>query len=77
MKIRHYHVRVLWQQFVLKADNVDALCIICVIEFIPQCLQIALHNPFSCVLASRGYGVQKRFLQILHLERQCMLFWGK
>jgi len=49
MKIRHYHVRVLWQQFVLKADNVDALCIICVIEFIQQCLRIALHDPFSCV----------------------------
>jgi len=39
MKIRHYHVRVLWQRLVLKADNVDALCIICVIEFIQQCLQ--------------------------------------
>jgi len=34
MKIRHYHVKVLWQQLVLKADNVDALCIICVIEII-------------------------------------------
>jgi len=76
MKIRHRHVRVLWQQFVLKADNVNALCIICVIEFIQQCLQIALHNPFSCVLASRGYGVQRRFLQILRLERQCMLLRG-
>jgi len=76
MKIRHYHVRVLWQQFVLKADNANALCIICVIEFIQQCLQIALHIPFSGVLASRGYGVQRRFLRILHLERQCMLLWG-
>jgi len=76
MKIQHYYVRVLWQQFVLKADNVDALCIICVIEFIQQCLQIALYNLFSCVLASRGYGVQMRFLQILRLERQCMLLWG-
>jgi len=34
MKIQHYYVRVLWQQFVLKAGNVNALCIICVIEFI-------------------------------------------
>jgi len=37
----------------------------------------ALHNPFSCVLASHDYSVQKRFLQILRLERQCMLLWGK
>jgi len=39
MKIWHFHVRVLWQQLVLKADNVDALSIIWVIEFIQQCLQ--------------------------------------
>ena len=37
MKIRHYHVRVLWQQFVLKADNVDA------------CVLFALSSSFSSV----------------------------
>ena len=74
MKIWHFHVRVLWQQLVLKADNVDALCIICVIEFIQQCLQT--HNPFSCVLASHSHGVQKCFVQFPCPERQCMLLRG-